>query len=806
MSYSWGDAADPKLIQVNGRIVEVRRNLYDALQALSDEIVDDPLILWADALCINQNDNDEKSHQVGMMRDIYRGAEEVVVWLGHPPAREQLADARSKKEYEEIRKILGQIYLNKGNARLSVVSLPPYDESYTPAEDLDLPIVITMSGSAQEERNDGAEHESSTPEELDEKIDRTFGITFLRGLVPSELQYWLPDNMPEAAQDTIYRWLQAKHFGSQPTYELHFSENSPDEEEYAEGVSKHITRLQALEDYMLEASAMRRGDSEDKSWDYGQSGSIISAYFLNAYQKGVVTADYHIVGAFCLLGLLASDTHFHELFFFDPQSTQRVFYPSMLWRHSVKALVDLLEQPYWSRIWIVQEILLAKSARFRYGEHTAPVQLVKDACRGFAEHYLSCCNKIVSSEADLHTCQWGRLINAFLSIDSFMTIPDKVHELELQDLLIPRLSFRNATDPRDFVYGVLGLVGIGNGRATVPDYNKTPKNVFIEAAVTVLNDDGTLDMLRKLEWTAQSDQLPSWVPDWGHQGFRKTTNDGGSYSYIVAGHPNAYYQLFNACGGRPANFCLTQETMLEVEGTAVDTISKVYEHVSNSYTANMAGAILAILEWSDALQHGEEKVSEEVFWFTIFGGCMRHDQGYRLLHQDDFAAIKAWMRAVLKESDTGAAAMQMWSDTEHNLITRWLSFFLIDKQLFLTENGRLGLGNVRGDRLVQKGDKVYVLDGFRMPVLLRTCTSSHPDPAETEPSSSVSSEILHSVKSNLERLDISSKSGATSDLEPGGSRPLHPLCRYMNSCYIHGIMQGEILEEHESTTASVFLV
>lgn len=39
-------------------------------------------ILWADAVCIDQDDEQEKGHQVQMMRQIFEGAQTVLVWLG----------------------------------------------------------------------------------------------------------------------------------------------------------------------------------------------------------------------------------------------------------------------------------------------------------------------------------------------------------------------------------------------------------------------------------------------------------------------------------------------------------------------------------------------------------------------------------------------------------------------------------------------------------------------------------------------------------------------------------------------------
>ena len=39
-------------------------------------------IVWADAICINQQDLLEKNSQVAMMRSIYQTSEQVIVWLG----------------------------------------------------------------------------------------------------------------------------------------------------------------------------------------------------------------------------------------------------------------------------------------------------------------------------------------------------------------------------------------------------------------------------------------------------------------------------------------------------------------------------------------------------------------------------------------------------------------------------------------------------------------------------------------------------------------------------------------------------
>lgn len=86
LSYTWGLPSESNFkIWVNGILVPVRRNLLCALRVLRRP---QERVLWIDALCINQNDESEKSHQVGLMRDIYMRATRVLSWLGTPDVEE----------------------------------------------------------------------------------------------------------------------------------------------------------------------------------------------------------------------------------------------------------------------------------------------------------------------------------------------------------------------------------------------------------------------------------------------------------------------------------------------------------------------------------------------------------------------------------------------------------------------------------------------------------------------------------------------------------------------------------------------
>jgi hypothetical protein len=80
LSYVWGDVTPVKPIGLEGKEVLITKNLHSALSHLRYN--DRERILWADALCINQSDMVERTHQVSLMSSIYSRANLVVAYLG----------------------------------------------------------------------------------------------------------------------------------------------------------------------------------------------------------------------------------------------------------------------------------------------------------------------------------------------------------------------------------------------------------------------------------------------------------------------------------------------------------------------------------------------------------------------------------------------------------------------------------------------------------------------------------------------------------------------------------------------------
>jgi Heterokaryon incompatibility protein (HET) len=80
ISYTWGNQSDRETIFVSGASLGVSRNLANALRNF--RLRDRKRRFWADAVCINQDDVQERSKQVQIMRDIFSQARKTRVWLG----------------------------------------------------------------------------------------------------------------------------------------------------------------------------------------------------------------------------------------------------------------------------------------------------------------------------------------------------------------------------------------------------------------------------------------------------------------------------------------------------------------------------------------------------------------------------------------------------------------------------------------------------------------------------------------------------------------------------------------------------
>lgn len=111
LSYVWGPPDDKKMITRDGEQYAVTRNLYHVLRRLRAS--DCRSSVWIDALCIQQEpeENEDKRAQVAMMGEIYKKADEVLIWLGPGLGRSAVIAAtksrpRSIGALDQVKEIL----------------------------------------------------------------------------------------------------------------------------------------------------------------------------------------------------------------------------------------------------------------------------------------------------------------------------------------------------------------------------------------------------------------------------------------------------------------------------------------------------------------------------------------------------------------------------------------------------------------------------------------------------------------------------------------------------------------------------
>jgi hypothetical protein len=106
LSYVWGKPDETLPICVDGVQFPVTVNLHAALSRLRHRSIE--RILWVDAVCINQENKQEKGQQIQFMAMIYAQANRVVVWLGEAADNSDLA-------LDEIRVAGGKESTNPSN-------------------------------------------------------------------------------------------------------------------------------------------------------------------------------------------------------------------------------------------------------------------------------------------------------------------------------------------------------------------------------------------------------------------------------------------------------------------------------------------------------------------------------------------------------------------------------------------------------------------------------------------------------------------------------------------------------------------
>ncbi|KAH6672306.1 hypothetical protein B0J14DRAFT_70569 [Halenospora varia] len=89
LSYVWGSSSRRKELWTPDGILRLTLSLYSALLLLRD--TEESVNIWADAICINQDDNKEKALQIRLLPKVFQLATSVIAYLGEEADGSHLA-------------------------------------------------------------------------------------------------------------------------------------------------------------------------------------------------------------------------------------------------------------------------------------------------------------------------------------------------------------------------------------------------------------------------------------------------------------------------------------------------------------------------------------------------------------------------------------------------------------------------------------------------------------------------------------------------------------------------------------------
>lgn len=203
-------------------------------------------------------------------------------------------------------------------------------------------------------------------------------------------------------------------------------------------------------------------------------------------------------------------------------------------KNTVEGLTAFLSSPWWTRCWVVQELVVAKEARLVFGINSLDwfsfsVGIV------ILDKTFKHLQSIFTGELDNGSSlseENSKTIDSMLdrydsiAVFSFFDEVKKMWEESSKPSLTVMLEHsrgRESSDPRDRIFAFLGLVDSGYEIAVDYCHHKTSeesanafKNLLTDTARRIIIQEGSLDILSHVELDARGDDndLPSWVPDW----------------------------------------------------------------------------------------------------------------------------------------------------------------------------------------------------------------------------------------------------------------------------------------------------
>lgn len=513
------------------------------------------------------------------------------------------------------------------------------------------------------------------------------------------------------------------------------------------------------------------------------------------------------MGAYCLISLLAQNTCLNKknFPFLSHEASRNIFL----------VLGDIVSRPWWTRVWVIQELVFAPEAMIYYGKSIAPWDLYVRAARNYNVHRGTCCESHYQWLQPYDIRLLEGFMHAVLEIDDLRQVWQELlrggdesgenPQIYLRHLLW-KFRRRISSDPRDQIYALLSLVNSWGGERSVHvnySINFDMKTLYQITTELIINADKSLLVLAGVTAKREGRHvLPSWVPDWTTQPSSRFESERLERIHLFKASNGAKMELpVKVVGG----------SLLSLHGKCVDKVTVVSDAMTYD-DKSLEDSFDTFASWKDLVTHDMPMTAKyvtgretrmEAYWRTLCMDTVRKNTGkgaphgkgyeYQRCAQDYIQkSLDLWMdpeltphltltresqsRNATSTDDLTREAAQVTSSLEGNLVgelssrNEGLNYIEVDfaicsatmdRRIFGTKDGYLGLGPSD----IRNGDQVYIFEGGNVPFIVRKAPN---------------------------RIILGEQAEKCFEL--------------VGDCYVHGIMDGELMPETMSQEQAIWLV
>ena len=416
------------------------------------------------------------------------------------------------------------------------------------------------------------------------------------------------------------------------------------------------------------------------------------------------------------------------------------------------ALVDLLERPWFRRMWVIREVVAARDTTLvcttgSINEYLSWKDLVKVIEHLRTWDHLNRLN-IKDARPPWAPPKLPRRIEGITRIQTLLHVREGQRQSIQQNLMLTATA--EASNPRDIIFA-LGSMSEGTlVEALIPRYDLPASKVFINATQYMISHDKQILVLHMagIGWNRSSIDLPSWVPDYSH----------APYDQI---HERKHFVLGQLAALRPALYSASSKytfdepakvetwpwapRIISLHGIVIDRIRKPYpglpltRGVWNSLTAGTYQRRKEVLVWYNKTKNGVCQARNlqspylngkdqdapcllDAFRRTLVVGfgCEQIRGLAGNLTREYFDAFTAFLRHTVSRQG-GDPKVELFDEDRLKKASSYIQALdqISDWSTFRTSKDYIG----RGPPLVQENDYVCVFQGGRTPFNIRQTVS-----------------------------------------------------------------------------------